>query len=378
MARQSPRLQKVRARMDTLGFDALFLQPSTDLTYATGLPRSGPRPTATRHHGDWLEGALITSTKCIVFAHQLRFPIIREMAGSLPWIDDVVALVDGEDIHELARRHFRGLSKVGVSPQGHAGAVLELMRALPQLQIRSSDEVLVELRAVKDATELELMRRAAELTDRIFAALRKKLQLGMTHLEVLEEFHYQVKAAGADGVSFHPEVTVRGPGAPIGLPGSEREPVALTAGRVVAFDLGIVLDGYCSDFGRTVFCGEPDQQLVAMYRLVRQAQASALQCMRAGTPAADVDKLARRILAEAGYGQFFIHRLGHGIGMDVHEKPFLMAGDDTLLQQGMCFAVEPSILLQDRGWLRVEDVVAVGEDGGVCLTRTPHDLDVLA
>lgn len=377
MTNQQKRLEKVRAAMEALGFDGLFLQPSTDFAYVTGLPRPNPQPTTPRHHGGWLEGALITGTRCFVFTHRLRLPFMREMAGRMPWIDDVAAIVDGEDIHALARRYFQGLSTVGFSPDGHAGAVLEVQGALPELRIRSSDAVMAPLRAIKDDEEMEKMRRAAALTDEIFAALRRRLRLGMTHHDVLEELHHQIRAAGADGVSFHPEATVRGPGAPAGLPGSEPGPVALAPGRVLAFDLGIVLDGYCSDFGRTVFCGEPNDEYAAIYKLVRQAHEAAVEALQPGAAAGDVDELARSIIAGGGFGDAFIHRLGHGIGMDVHEKPFLMKGDDTPLQEGMCFAVEPSVFLLDRGWFRVEDVVVVGEGGGECLTRASRDLDVL-
>lgn len=374
---QQERLKRVRTAMERCGLDGIFLPPSTDLTYVTGLPRRGPQPTTPRHHGGWLEGALVTGDRCVVFTHQLRFPSMKELVDTVPWIDDVIAIVDGGNVHNLARKHFAGLSIVGFAPAGAAGAILEIQRALPELTVRSSDDVLVPLRAVKDEHELALMRRAAERTDQIFAALRAQLRMGMTHVDVLDELNHQVRRAGADGVSFYPEATVRGPGAPAGLPGSEVEPVHLAPGRVLAFDLGIVLDGYCSDFGRTVFCGEPTDEFTSIYELVRRAHEEAIRHLQPGVRAGDIDKLARDIITDGGYGDAFIHRLGHGVGMDVHEQPFLMTGDDHTLEERMCFAVEPSVFLLDRGWIRVEDIVVVRPDGGECLTRAPKELDVL-
>lgn len=364
--------------MERDGFDGLFLPPSSDLTYVTGFPRRSPQPTASRHHGGWLEGALVTADECVVFTHDLRFPSMSELVREMPWIDDVIPVVDGRDVHALLRTHAASLTTVGLSVDASAQTAFEWQRALPDATITSAETLLCSLRAVKDAHEMELMRKAARATDRLYAALRNQIQVGMTQVDLLAELHHQVKAVGAEGISFFPEATIRGPGAPAGLPGSEPHAVELLPGRVLAFDLGIVVDGYCSDFGRTVFCGEPSEKFVRIYDLVIEAHRTAIDMLRPGTTGAAVDKAARDTIAAGGYGERFIHRLGHGIGIDVHEKPFLMAGDDTTLEANMCFAVEPSVFLLDRGWIRVEDVVVVGPEGGESLMATSWDLDVLA
>lgn len=375
---QRKRLENIRLAMERHGFDALFLPPSSDLTYVTGMPRRSPQPTASRHHGGWLEGALVTSKSCVLFTHDLRYTFMDEFVRDMPWIDDVVPVVDGSDVHALARAHAGGAHRIGLSADASAQTVFEWRRALPDAEVASAEKLLVSARAVKDEDEMERMRKAARATDALYAELRKQIQIGMTHTDILAELHHQVKLVGAEGVSFYPEATIRGPGAPAGLPGSEPESVELLPGRVLAFDLGIVVDGYCSDFGRTVFCGEPTKELARIYELVIEAHRAAIAVLRPGTIGAKADKAARDIIAAGGYGDHFIHRLGHGIGLDVHEKPFLMAGDDTPLETNMCFAVEPSVFLLDRGWIRVEDVVAVGPDGGVCLMETPWAMDVLA
>jgi Xaa-Pro aminopeptidase len=144
------------------------------------------------------------------------------------------------------------------------------------------------------------------------------------------------------------------------------------------FDFGAAYQGFCYDFGRTVFFGQPDAEFQRIYKLVMEAQAAGIAAMRAGQiTAAEVDAVARAVITEAGYGQEFRHRLGHGIGMDVHEPPFLTADDDTILQEGMLFTVEPSITQFNTFSARVEDVVAVGQDGGEALTSGFRELLVI-
>jgi Xaa-Pro aminopeptidase len=146
----------------------------------------------------------------------------------------------------------------------------------------------------------------------------------------------------------------------------------------ILFDFGAVYQGYCYDFGRTVFFGEPDSEFQRIYQLVMEAQAAGIAAMRAGqVTAAGVDSAARRVIMEAGYGAAFRHRLGHGIGLDVHEPPFLTAGDETRLQAGMLFTVEPSITQFDTFSARVEDVVVVQEAGGQPLTAGFRELRVV-
>ena len=151
-----------------------------------------------------------------------------------------------------------------------------------------------------------------------------------------------------------------------------RPPVA------ILFDCGAIYEGYCYDFGRTVFFGEPEAAYQEIYRLVMSSQAAGIEAMRAGqVTAAEVDQAARDVIVEAGYGAAFRHRLGHGIGMDVHEPPFLTASDDTILQAGMIFTVEPSIMQFDDFSARVEDVVVVRDHGGEPLTDGFREMRVV-
>ena len=160
---------------------------------------------------------------------------------------------------------------------------------------------------------------------------------------------------------------------------SDRETSSnLNRGTGVSFDFGAVMGGYCSDFGRTVFIGEPTRERREVHDLVMRAQSAAIEQMIDGQiTAAELDHVARSIIADASYGERFIHRLGHAIGKDVHEPPFLLEADQTVLRSGMCFTIEPSVVLDDGGFIRVEDVVVVSPDGGINLMTTDHELCVL-
>ena len=183
---------------------------------------------------------------------------------------------------------------------------------------------------------------------------------------------------GADWMSFHTGIYMGGKAESGAQSVFEATDRVLERGGSIAFDFGALLDGYCSDFGRTVFIGEPTAERRKVYDLVMESQQAAIERMVDGQiTAAQLDDVARSIIAEAGYGERFIHRLGHAIGKDVHEPPFLLEADQTVLREGMFFTIEPSVVLDDGSFIRVEDVVMVGSDGGVNFNVTSHDLRVL-
>ncbi len=191
-----------------------------------------------------------------------------------------------------------------------------------------------------------------------------------------------MRLLGADGTSFNTSLLSGRPGLCSGFAAPAGDPLGreLTEGWVLAFDFGFVCDGWCSDFGRTVYFGEPTEEMREAHYLVAEAQRRGMEAMRGGrVTAADVDAAARDFLAEAGRGPQFIHRLGHGIGVDVHEHPFLCNTDHTVLRDGMTFTVEPSLWVNREYFVRVEDVVVVTPDGGVSLNVTPtFEMTVIA
>jgi Xaa-Pro aminopeptidase len=243
-----------------------------------------------------------------------------------------------------------------------------------------ASRVFQPLRLVKDETEIALMRRAGELVDRTMTEVMKKLRVGVSELEILTEIDYQLLRLGSQATSFPTSLYIINParaGEMVHVKGKSNHP--LEPGIAVPFDFGAVHNGYCSDFGRTVWIGEPPQEYIRTFELVMEAQRAGAKAMRGGqVSAAQVDAAARRVIQDAGYGHGFRHRLGHGIGMDVHEPPFLTASDMTVLQEGMTFTDEPSIILDDRWMVRVEDVFVVRATGGEALSHYSRELLVVS
>jgi Xaa-Pro dipeptidase len=201
----------------------------------------------------------------------------------------------------------------------------------------------------------------------------------MTNLDLITEVNYQLRLHGATGPSFVTSFYNMGPNYPFNF--QNREEVLrlpLNPPVAVSYDFGAVLHDYCYDFGRSVFFGEPSAAYRRAYELVMQAQAVGIKALYAGNTAEQADAAARAVITEGGYGDAFRHRLGHAIGLDVHERPWLLAGDASVLQPGMCFTVEPSIFLPHRFGARVEDVVVVGPDGGEPLTSGFQELHIVA
>jgi Xaa-Pro dipeptidase len=237
---------------------------------------------------------------------------------------------------------------------------------------------MVPLRMIKDAEEIAILRRAGEITEAAYSATLEKLQHGMTTLDLVTEVNFQLRKHGSLAPSFVTSFYNMGPTHAFDFHNREAmllEP--LEAPVSISFDFGAVLDGYCYDFGRSVFFGEPDAEYIRVYDLIIASQAAGIAALKAGNTCAQADHVARDVIADAGYGEAFRHRLGHGIGMDVHEPPFLNANDQTVMLEGMCFTVEPSIMVPRRFGARVEDIVVVGVNGGEPLTNARKSLVVI-
>ena len=230
-----------------------------------------------------------------------------------------------------------------------------------------------ELRRTKDADELAVMERACRVCDETIAAVAPKVRPGATMLELAEEVEHLMRVHGSRVASFTTHVFTSFVGGKNSAEESRTEPIE--EGDVVMFDFGAVVDGYCSDFGRTVCVGEPEAEVREAYELVLAAQEAGRAALRPGVLASEVNRACREPIEAAGYGAAFKHRMGHGIGMDVHERPFVSEEEETPLEVGMTFTDEPSILL-DRFGVRIEDVVVCEPEGGRKLNAFPPDLIV--
>ncbi len=362
--------------------DLAFFPASADLEYLTGVPRDIPNFGLTMHPGAWLEGAWITPHNAPV----LPLPRMSAEFSGLGRVQgiDIRVLGDWDDPAALVKDILKGFDlparpTVAISDLTTGETVVKLQRILPDAVFISATDILRELRVIKSEDEIALMREAGRITEAAFADVVAQLKHGMTELEILSEVDYQLRRHGALGPSFTTSFYNSGPNHPLKFGDRLNTwPRVLTPPVSLLFDFGAVYRGMCYDFGRTVFFGDPTPEAQRVYDLVMQSQAAGVAALKAGAHTCEqVDAAARRVIEEAGYGEAFRHRLGHGIGMDVHEPPFLTKGDQTLLREGMLFTIEPSITLFDTFSARVEDVVVARPDGGEKLTNGWQSLIVI-
>ena len=362
--------------------DLIFFPIGTDLDYLTGIHRDIPNYGRNLHPGMWLEGMWIAPGRDPI----LTLPRMTAEFGSHAGTEgmDLRVLGDWDDPVEMVSGILKDLglkdgATIAVSDDAEAESLIELQKLVPGATFMSGTSLLRPLRVIKDADEIDKMRRAGAITEGAFAATVANLKLGMTELEVSAEIDYQMKAHGSLGPSFTTSLYNSGPNHPL-LFGDKLAtwPRELTAPVSVNFDFGAVLDGMCYDFGRTVSFGAPDDEQVLVHRLVMESQRAGIAALKAGeTTCEAVDRAARDVIEDAGFGKDFRHRLGHAIGWDVHEPPFLTKGDTTPVREGMIFTIEPSIF-RDRAFsARVEDCIVARPGGGEPLTSGFQDLIVV-
>jgi len=377
------RLAAARARMAQSNVGLMFLNIGANLFFLTGLRRDEVHLTDVNAYGDWAVGAVIgLEGGVILTAPRMSGRDFPAEVQDKPWFDEVRVILESEDplqVMQSVLSHFdlRG-KKVALDNRVWAQTALAFRKLLPEHEFVIAGDIVAPLRMIKGEPELELMRKAGRVTDAAFQKALARLRPGVTEFEIATEIDYQLRLFGAEQSSF---VT----GISFVRPGADRDEThraslkELTPGDSVTFDFGCVCDGYCSDFGRSAFVGEPPPEYLKVHEIVLRAQREAMQAMRAGSlTCAQADVIARRVIEDEGYGPHFVHRLGHGIGITVHEPPYLDKGQDIVLQSGMTFTVEPSICVPDRFRNRVEDVVVVTLQGAISLYTTDHKLYVVA
>src|SRR3954452_10800529 len=375
MARRSalppvPEAAVLRSRLDRAREAAagtgLVIAPGSDLRYLLGQPG----------------GSFERLTALVIPAEGAPALVVPKLEApgydGLPLDElgvEVVTWVDGVDPYNLAAERLQDADRVAVSDFTPALHVLALRDALPKAEQVLAGPIVRELRMRKDAAEIESLRKAGAAIDRVHARVAEWLRPGRTEADVgadiaaaiVEEGHteadFVIVASGPNGASPHHALSER----------------VIEAGDVVVIDIGgPVAEGYNSDSTRTYSIGTPrDADVADTYAVLLQAQLAAVAAVRPGVHAEDVDAVARKIISDAGFGPNFIHRTGHGIGLDVHEEPYIVSGNDLQLEPGMAFSVEPGIYQPGRWGARIEDIVVVTADGGESMNNQPHDLVVL-
>jgi len=282
--------------------------------------------------------------------------------------DNAYAILGGMLGSEAARA-------VGVEKDKLTVTQYERLKAvLPDASLTGIDQTLLAMRAIKSADEIARIRLAVKLVEQVLRETLPLVKVGVTELELAADIDYRMRRIGAEGPSFDTTVLAGDKSAlPHGAPGTRQ----VRAGELLLFDLGVYADGYVSDITRTFAVGEISAELTTIYDTVLRANELGIAALQAGVPMSQADVAARRHIESRGYGDRFTHRLGHGIGLDIHEYPSLHGGNDDVLQAGMTVTVEPGIYIPGVGGVRIEDDVLITAGGPETLTSFPKQLTVL-
>ncbi|MGB5794960.1 MAG: Xaa-Pro peptidase family protein [Mycolicibacter algericus] len=359
------RLAAAAAATAEAGLAGLVITPGYDLRYLTGSrAQTFERLTAL---------VLPASDPPTMVVPRLELAALRESAVA----DLGVAVrdwVDGEDPYRMVGEALGGRpATAAVTDAMSALHLLPLIDVLGATPVLATD-VLRQLRMIKDPSEIDALRKAGAAIDRVHARVPEFLVPGRTEADVAADIAEAIVAEGHSEVAF----IIVGSGPHGADPHHECSQRELAAGDIVVVDIGGPVEpGYHSDSTRTYSLGEPEPKVAQRYSVLQRAQRAAFDSVRPGVTAQQVDAAARDVLAEAGLAEYFVHRTGHGIGLSVHEEPYIVAGNDLALAAGMAFSIEPGIYFPGEWGARIEDIVIVTADGAESLSNRPHELAVV-
>ena len=362
------RLARVRQTMTDRGVDTLLLSVGADLPYFCGyeaMPLERLTMLVVPREGD-----------ATLVVPRLEAPRVRErpdVFGIRPWGET-------EDPISIVASLVGSAATVAIGDTTWSRFLVDLMRVLPEVQWHRASTVTSSLRAVKDADEIARLRKAAAGVDRIASELQKGniALVGRTEAEVSADLGRRILAEGHHRANF----AIVAAGANAASPHHDAGEHVIREGEVVLCDFGGTMIGddgigYCSDITRCVYIGEPPSEFTELYSVLQRAQAASVAAAIVGTACEEVDAIGRRVIAEHGYGDYFIHRTGHGIGVEAHEDPYIVAGNTTRLVPGHAFSIEPGIYIPQRWGARLEDIVVASSDGPDSLNLVDHSLCVV-
>lgn len=346
------------------GLSGLLITPGPDLAYLTGY-----QPTAITERLTVLVIPAEGDPAMVV-------PILERPDAVRAFGEDALRLVDwsdGTNPYDAATPLMRLDGRYGISDSAWAMHLIGLQTALPGTSYKSLTESMPMLRAVKDAHELDRLAAAGAAADSAYGDILGVRFAGRQETDVAADLARLLMEYGHSQVDF----TVVGSGPNGANPHHEAGDRVIEDGDMVVLDFGGLKHGYGSDTTRTVHVGEPTDEEREVHDIVRTAQQAGFEAVRPGVTCQDIDRAARKVIADAGYGEFFIHRVGHGIGLTTHEPPYMVEGEQRPVVPGMCFSIEPGIYLPGRFGVRIEDIVTCTEVGGRRLNNTPHDMQLV-
>ncbi len=353
------RIARVRAAMADQGVDALLVSVGNDLPYLTGY---GAMPS------ERLTMGVITANDSVIVIPELEAPRVVDRGASSvhPWgeTEDPIAIVA-----KLAGRARR----VAVGAQTWSVFLVRLQQQLGGAQFVDATAVTRPLRIIKDESEIDLLRRAGSAVDAVVERLRTIKFSGRTEAQLARDVMEMTVEEGHEVATFH--IVASGPNA--ASPHHEPGDRVIGDGDCVVVDFGGRLGAYCSDTTRTFHVGEPTAEYSEAFAALEASQSAGRAAVGPGVVAQDVDRAARQVLVDSGHAEWFIHRLGHGIGLDGHEDPYLVEGNTEVLQPGMAFSVEPGIYMPGQWGMRIEDILVCTQDGRECLNNSPRSLVIV-
>ena len=356
------RLRRAIAEAAARGIGALLVTPSADYEYLLG------------YRAPVLERLTclilpVEGTPSLVVP-RLEEPLARHAIGALAAGLEIVGWDETDDPFGLVQGRLPGALRVGLQDQMWSRFVLRLRALLDPAELVDASPAIGAVRRIKQPEEVDRLRAAAASADEAMRAVRGERLSGRSEADVSRRINELLLAAGHETADF--AIVASGPNSasPHHAPGER----VIGAGDAVVLDIGGTRAGYCSDTTRTAFVGEPPPDFAALYEVLRLAQAAACAAVAPGVPANEIDRAARRIIDEAGYGAAFIHRTGHGIGMETHEEPYIVESNDEPLVAGDAFSVEPGIYIEGRWGARIEDIVVCTDAGGERLNTNSTEL----
>lgn len=352
------RIDRLRERLKEQDLEALLVTHPMNRRYLTGFTGTA--------------GMVLVTEKEAKLLVDFRY--VEQAQKQAPHLD--VVRVGGEPFRTVAGlcREWN-VSRLAFEQDHLVYARAEKLKSiLDGVEVVPVSNMVEKLRETKDADELETLRRAARIVDEVFAEILKEIRPGLRERDIAFRLEFLMREKGADSSSFD-IIVASGPRS--ALPHGVASDRVLEKGDLVTLDFGALYEGYCSDITRTIVLGKPNERQREIYDIVLHAQQAALEAVRPGVTGRDVDKVARDIITDRGYGEQFGHSTGHGIGLEIHEAPTLSVNGETVLQSGMVVTVEPGIYLPGFGGVRIEDDVVVTEQGKEVLTHSPKNLIVI-